>query len=62
MQVTEVNKRNPNICRALKLHRNPTKKSFTIIAPKCSMRPLLKPVTAALKVIYKQIEYYYFKT
>ena len=39
-----------------KLYKNPTKIRFLIAAPKCKMKPLSKAVTAALKLIYNQIE------
>ena len=39
-----------------KLYKNPTKIRFLITAPKCKMKPLSKAVTAALKLIYNQIE------
>ena len=38
------------------MYKNPRKARFIIAAPKCSVKPLSKTVTAALKGIYKQIE------
>ena len=34
------------------MHQNLTKAKFIIAAPQCSVKPLLKAVTVALKLIY----------
>ena len=52
----------PNIYWTLKLCKNPTKAEFKIATSKCSGKPLSKVVAAALKLIYKEIEHYNFKT
>ena len=62
LEVSEINKRLPNIYWTLKGHINPTKARFIIAVPKCSVKTLSIAVTAALKLIYKQIENYNFKT
>lgn len=46
---------------ALKLHKNPTKVSFTIATPKCSVKPLSKAFAVALKLNYKQFDNCIFK-
>ena len=40
------------------MQKSPTKARFIIAAAKCSVKPLLKAVTAELKLIYNQIEHY----
>lgn len=37
--------------------KNPTKAKFIIAAPKCSVKPPSKAVTAELKLIYNQMEH-----
>ena len=62
LEVTETNRKLPNIYWTPKLHKTPSKARFIIAAPRCSVKPLSKAVTAALKLIYKQIENYNYKT
>ena len=51
----------PNVCWTFKLHKNSTKARFLIVAPKCSVKQLLKAVTATVKIPCNQVEHY-FKT
>ena len=60
--VNEINKKLPNMYWNPKLHKNPTKARLIIAAPKYLEKPLSKVVIVALKLIYKQIENYNFKT
>ena len=62
LEVSECNHRLPNIYWTPKLHKNPSKARFIIAAPKCSVKPLSKAVTAALKLMYKQVENYNYKS
>ena len=62
LEVDKTNQKLPNIYWTPKLHKNPSKSRFIIAAPKCSVKPLSKAVTAALKLLYKQIENYNYKT
>ena len=55
------NKFNLEVTQTPKLHKNAIIAKFVIAAPKCSMRTLLKDLTDALKLIYKQTENYNFK-
>ena len=40
------------------MHKNPVKFRFIIAAPKCSIKPLSKSVTAIFKLFFSQIETY----
>ena len=51
-----------NIHWTPKLHKNFTKARSIITGCKCSVKPLSKAVTGALKLIYNQIENYNFIT
>ena len=44
------------------MHKTPTKFRFIIAAPKCSIKPLNKAITAIFKLMYHQIERYNEKT
>ena len=48
----------PNIYWVPKLHKHPSKARFIIAAPKCSVKPLSKTITSALKLIFKQLQSY----
>ena len=61
LEVTDINEKLPNICWTPKLPRSPTKARFIIAAPKFSVKPLSKPVPAALKLLRNQIKYCNFK-
>ena len=51
LEVTSINKKPPNIYWTPKLHKNSTKAKFITFPTKCSVKPLSKAVTAALKLI-----------
>ena len=51
LEVTSINKKPPNIYWTPKLHKNSTKAKFITSPTKCSVKPLSKAVTAALKLI-----------
>ena len=53
LKVDEINKKIPNIYWTRKLHKNLTKARFIIAAPNSSVKPLLKAVSVALKLIYR---------
>lgn len=62
LEVTDINKKLRNIYWNLNLHKNHTKARIVIAAPKCLLKPLSEAITAALKLIFNQIEYYNLKT
>ena len=51
LEVTDRNKNYPNRYGSPKLHKNPTKAMFITTLPKCTVKPILKNGTAALKLI-----------
>ena len=57
-----VNKKLPHMYWLPKLHKTPSKARFIVAATNCSVKPLSKAVTSALKLIYNQIETYNKKT
>ena len=56
------NKKLPHMYWLPKLHKIPSKSRFIVAATNCSVKPLSKAVTAALKLLYKQIESYHQKS
>ena len=48
----------PHIYWLPKMHKNPSKFRFIIAAPKCSIKPLNKAITAIFKLLFRQIEKY----
>ena len=56
------NKTLPHMYWLPKLHKTPSKARFIVAATNCSVKPLSKAVTSALKLLYNQIESYNDKT
>ena len=52
---TENNGRLPNIYWLAKLHKSPIKLRFIIVAPECSMKPLVHELTSVFKLFQRQI-------
>jgi len=48
----------PNMYWLPKKHKNPSKARFIVAAPKCTVKPLSKAITAIFKMFYKKIEAY----
>ena len=45
-----------------KLHKRASKAKFIVATAHFSLKPLLKPVVSALKILYEQIEAYHTKS
>lgn len=58
LEVTDINKKLLTLYWIPKLNQNPTKARIIITAPKCLVKPMWKAVTAALKLMFNQIEHY----
>ena len=58
LYVNEENRCLPHIYWLPKLHKNPTKARFIILALKCFLKPLLASITAFFKILFHQIEDY----
>ena len=58
LDVSTENECLPHIYWLPKMHKNPCKFRFIIAAPKCSIKPLNKVMTAILKLLFNQIEKY----
>lgn len=58
LEVSEENKKVPNICWAPKLYKNPSKARFLIILPQYSNKSLSKVVASLLKTMYRKIATY----
>ena len=58
INISDKNKQLPHMYWLPKLHKTPSKSRFIVAATHCSVKPLSKAVTAALKLLYKQIESY----
>ena len=56
--IDDNNKNLPHMYWLPKLHKKPSKSRFIVAATNCSVKPLSKAVTAALKLLYNQIESY----
>ena len=61
-EVTEILQKFLNIYLNPNMRKNPTKSFFIITAPKCSVKPLSKVVTALLKLLFNHIKHYNFKS
>ena len=58
LDVSAENECLPHIYWLPKMHKNPCKFRFIIAAPKCSIKPLNKVITAMFKLFFHQIQNY----
>ena len=61
INLDDANKQLPHMYSLSKLHKAPPNARFTVAVVHCSLKPLSKAVTSALKMLYKQIEAYHAK-
>ena len=62
IEVSEINEELPDVCWIPTLLNSPTEMRLIIAVPKFSVKPLSMAVQAGLRLMYRQIDNYSFKT